>query len=174
MKYLMPLILTASLGSFHTPALASEKPVRLQLAANVSQDELQTNKTQAMQFYRVIFNEKNFDKFSDFFTTNVVDHDPMSGDIVGIDKVKASLKAFVDGFPDLKVEILRTAAEGDLVFVHIRMTGTNTAPMMGMAATGKKMDFTQVDIIRFNQGKCSEHWMEANFMTLMQQMGMGH
>jgi predicted ester cyclase len=174
MKILMPLILLASLSTIATSVSASEKPVPIRFAANVSQDEIQNNKTQVMQFYRVIFNERKFDKLSDFFAAKVIDHDPMSGDIVGIDNVKASLKAFVDGFPDLKVEVLRTAAEGDLVFVHLRLTGTNTAPLMGMAATGKKMDFTQVDIIRCTQGKFSEHWMEANFMTLMQQMGMGH
>ncbi len=134
------------------------------------------NKELAFNFYKDIMNDKKLDKLKDYFTADVLDHDPMMGDISGLAKVSESISDFLKGFPDLNVEVLRSAAEGDLVFVHIRMTGTNSGAMMGMPATGKKIDVNAIDIIRIKDGKCAEHWMETNSIAMMQQLGLmqGH
>ncbi len=148
-------------------------PTQLAMAHH---DTTMKNKELVLGFYKDILNDKKLDKLKDYFTEDVVDHDPMMGDLVGLAKVRESMTDFLKGFPDLKVEVLRSAAEGDLVFVHIRMTGTNSGAMMGMPATGKKIDVNAIDIIRVKDGKCAEHWMETNSIAMMQQLGLmqGH
>lgn len=166
-------LLTLGLVAPVAPVLALPS-AQLALAPS---DQAVKNKAMALNFYKEIMNEKKLNKLPDYFSADVVDHDPMMGDMVGLAKVTAGIGDFLKGFPDLKVTVLRAAAEGDLVFVHIRMTGTNTGPMAaGMPPTGKKVDINAIDIVRIKDGKCVEHWMELNSMAMMQQMGLmqGH
>ena len=72
----------------------------------------------------------------------------------------------------MKFEVLNTAASGDLVFVHYRFTGTNSGPLMGMPATGKKVDYTGVDLVRIKDGVATEHWDYGDNITYMKQMGL--
>jgi limonene-1,2-epoxide hydrolase len=50
----------------------------------------------------------------------------------GIDQVRANWSALLEAIPDFHAEILRSAADGDLVFVEIHWTGTK--------ADGKPLD----------------------------------
>jgi predicted ester cyclase len=43
--------------------------------------------------------------------------------------------------------------------------------LMGMAATGKAVEFESIDIIRLEDGKVAEHWGVTDVMSLMQQLG---
>lgn len=103
-----------------------------------------------------------------------VDHNPMTppGVSVNKDSLMVYLKATKEGFPDFKIESLHAAATGDLVFIHYRFTGTNTGAMMGYPATGKKVDYSGVDLIRFTDGKAVEHWDYGDNVTYMKQMGI--
>jgi ketosteroid isomerase-like protein len=49
----------------------------------------------------------------------------------GIDQVRANWSALLDAIPDFHAEILRSAVEGDTVFVEVHWTGTkaNGAPL---------------------------------------------
>jgi ketosteroid isomerase-like protein len=42
----------------------------------------------------------------------------------GIDQVRANWSALLDGIPDFRGEIVRSAVDGDTVFVEIHWTGT--------------------------------------------------
>jgi hypothetical protein len=63
-------------------------------------------------------------------------------------------------------------ADTTFVVTHYTMTGTNTGSIMGMPATGKKFNIHGVDIVRFVNGKCVEHWGYDEEMKMMQQLGM--
>jgi predicted SnoaL-like aldol condensation-catalyzing enzyme len=103
-----------------------------------------------------------------------VDHNPWvpPAGVVGKDSLLKALQSFKDGFPNLKYEILHTASDGDLHFVHYRFTGSNDGPMMGMPATNKKLDYMGVDLIRMKDGLVAEHWDYGDNITSMKQMGL--
>lgn len=114
-------------------------------------------------------------KLGDIIDSNVIEHSSMmpNGTDTGLEKVSkkqmASLKA---AFPDLKIEMLHFCADSEFIYSHFRMTGTNTGSMMGMAPTGKKIDFTGIDMVRIKNGKAVEHWDYSDNTTFMKQMGM--
>ncbi|HWI01553.1 MAG TPA: ester cyclase [Propionibacteriaceae bacterium] len=64
-----------------------------------------------------------------------------------------------------------TIADGDLEAAHVVLTGTHNGELMGVAATGKTVEFGSIDIIRVEHGKVAEHWGVTDAMTLMQQVG---
>lgn len=84
----------------------------------------------------------------------------------------AEAKGWRQAFPDLKVSVDMTVAEGDLVCVRWTARGTNTGTGNGIPATGKRVETSGTAIFRFENGKIAEEWTAANTMGLMRQLGL--
>jgi len=114
--------------------------------------------------------------FSKYVSPTVVEHMPIPPDVPGasdFEKVKNLLAGYHAAFPDSKTTVLNMVAEGDMVIVHSRWTGTNTGSFMGAPATNKAVSIDQVDIIRYDAaGKGAEHWAVVDQLTMLQQLGM--
>lgn len=106
--------------------------------------------------------------------SDFTDHSPWTpkSGLVGRDTAIHMLKSIRESFPNMKYEILRTAVDGDYVFVHYRFTGSNDGPYMGMPATNKKLDFTGVDLIQMKDSLVTAHWDYGDNITYMKQMGL--
>ena len=50
--------------------------------------------------------------------------------------------------------------------------GTHRGTFLGVAATGREVQFETVDAIRVHNGKITEHWGVANLYSLMKQLGI--
>ncbi len=79
------------------------------------------------------------------FGETYIQHSPWVAD--GRDAVIEIFKARVERTPDLDIEIKRTAADGDLVWIHGHVKATPDA--LGSAV---------VNIFRMEHGKFVEHW----------------
>src|SRR4029077_8184 len=55
----------------------------------------------------------------------------------GPDAFKPFFRSFRGAFPDIRIEVVRSITEADMVAVHCRVVGTHKGDTMGMAATGK-------------------------------------
>ena len=75
-------------------------------------------------------------------------------------------------FPDLHFTIEDMIAEDDKVVTRHTMTGTHQGEFMGIAPTGRPIEFTVIDILRLDQGKIVEHWAVQDRLALMQQLGL--
>ena len=62
-------------------------------------------------------------------------------------------------------------AEGDRVVARWSAEGTQNGEFMGMAPTGKHVQFSGIEIIRVLDGKAIEHWEQLDAIALMQQLG---
>ena len=80
-------------------------------------------------------------------------------------------KALRAAAPDVKVSVERMAGEADLVAVHWRAVGTNTAASAGMPGNGKAFDVEGMTFFRFDQGRIVEEWSVTDWMSLMKQLG---
>lgn len=87
--------------------------------------------------------------------------------------LKDHIAAAEVGFPSYKLEADQMIAEGDLVSVIGRFSGTHTGPFMGIPATGKSFSDVAIHITyRIEGGKIVEHWMLFDAPALMQQLGL--
>jgi len=84
----------------------------------------------------------------------------------------AEAKGWRKAFPDLKVTVDMTIAQGDLVCVRWTARGTNTGTGNGIPATGKWVETSGTAIFRFVDGKIAEEWTAANSLGLMRQLGL--
>lgn len=75
-------------------------------------------------------------------------------------------------FPDLKVSVIRTAAEGDLVAVHWRSDGTNSVKAGPFPGTGKRAVVDGMTFFRFANCRIVEEWTTYDNLSVMQQLGL--
>ncbi|MBK8497650.1 MAG: ester cyclase [Flavobacteriales bacterium] len=110
----------------------------------------------------------------DCVAENMIENSPVPGiTSTGIQALRDVATMHHGAFPDTKITVISMVADGDMVYAHYNMKGTNTGAMgPDMPATGKTMDVNGVDIVRFENGKGAEHWGYWEEMKMMEQMGM--
>ena len=80
---------------------------------------------------------------------------------------------FFDGaFPKYELFIEEMITEGNKVIVQGRATGTHERELNGIPPTGKKMDLPFVIRYIIENGKITDHWLIADQMILMEQLGV--
>jgi len=72
----------------------------------------------------------------------------------------------------LRVTVEDMIAEGDKVVTRYIAYGTPRGDVMGIPARGKTFTMTAIDILRFEDGKITEHWIESDQLGMLQQLGV--
>jgi len=124
-------------------------PIRESHATHVTRDvadaDPTANKEIVLDFLEKAINQGNFDAAAMHFGPSYVQHNPMIGD--GISGLRKHMSDLRRQFPELRGEVKRIVAEGDLVIAHVHARRTPADP--GLAI---------VDLFRLEHGKLVEHW----------------
>ena len=88
------------------------------------------------------------------------------------EELKQHIAAFEAAFPGYGMIVEDMIAEGDKVVVRGAMHGTHKGDLMGIPPTGKQVTISVIIIYRIADGKIVEHWMIADQLGLMQQLGV--
>jgi predicted SnoaL-like aldol condensation-catalyzing enzyme len=108
--------------------------------------DLERNKQIVIAFYTRAVNDKQpADAVAKYVGSEYIQHNPDTPD--GADAFIQSMTKLFAQFPQIRVEIKRIIAEGDLVVTHDLVK--TTPEDRGMAG---------VDIFRLRDGKIVEHW----------------
>jgi len=75
-------------------------------------------------------------------------------------------------FPDLHHTVEVQLAENDMVASCVTVRGTHQVMFQGIPASGKKVEFTDLIIARFENGKAVELWAQLDILGLLQQLGV--
>lgn len=124
------------------------------------------------QFYGII-NSASFDKLDAILSSKVVWHDPLlpGGEVQGIEAFKKVLAMFRSAFPDLHITVEDQIQENDKVVTRFLITGTHSGELMGIPPTGRRFSIGGISIIRFEQLKATEEWIQEDGLGLMRQLG---
>jgi len=114
-------------------------------------------------------NEQNLSLYDDLVATDFVDH---TRQIQGLENVKQFVTMVFKAFPDFHAEIEDIIAEGDKVWVRVKITMTHALEYRGIAPTGKKITETSVSINRIVDGKIVEQWYVTDDMDFYKQLGI--
>lgn len=91
----------------------------------------------------------------------------------GAEGVKFIVNLMRNAFSDYWMEITHIVAEDDRVAARFRQGGTHDGDLMGIAPTGKKVEWTEIGILRIADGKVVESWYDVDMLGLMGQLGVG-
>ena len=107
-------------------------------------------------------------------TTDYIAHAPDSIETAALDSDAwvEFLGVFLEGFPDLHLEVLDSSADEGTTAQRILFTGTHTGSFRGLPPTGRKVRFSGLEINRMVDGKVAEHWFQLDAVTLFEQLGL--
>lgn len=128
---------------------------------------LEENKVIVRRFIEA-YNKRNLDLFDEFIAPDYVDHTNK----VDRDGLKQLLTMAFEGFTDLHETIEEIIAEGDIVWVRVRTTGTHTGEWRGLPPTGKKISSPGVDMYRIVNGKIAEYRNVSDQLGFLKQIGI--
>ena len=119
-----------------------------------------------------LINAGDIDRFDEVMADDFVEHEDTPGLAPTKEGVKEFFRMYRAAFPDLRMDPEDVLASGDKVVARVRVTGTQQGELMGMPATGKRVDVQLIDIIRFgDDGLAHEHWGVFDALAMMQQLG---
>ena len=132
----------------------------------------EANKAIVRRWFEEVWNQGREDSITRIFAADAVAHGLPDGPMRGPDAFRPLFHAFRGAFPDIRIDVERTVTEGDLVAAHGRVTGTHQGDTLGIAPTGKRIDFEGVTIARVVDGQFREGWNCFDFLTMYQQLGV--
>jgi steroid delta-isomerase-like uncharacterized protein len=84
------------------------------------------------------------------------------------------LGVFLEGFPDLHLEVLDSSADSEMVAQRILFTGTHTGSFRGLPPTNRQVRFSGLEINRMRDGKVAEHLVPAGCGAALRAAGPAH
>ncbi|HTJ50060.1 MAG TPA: ester cyclase [Cyclobacteriaceae bacterium] len=113
-----------------------------QTKRNLKQEE--ANKKMVTTFYQGLFGDKDYSVIDKYIVQDYIQHNPSLAD--GTEALKNAVQVWLKDVPKGKVDFQHIAADGDLVFLHVKTYG----------ATGKTTAI--VEIFKVKDNRIVEHW----------------
>jgi predicted ester cyclase len=85
---------------------------------------------------------------------------------------KHSMSLLFAAFPDSHFTVDDMIAEGEKVAIRHSLHGTHQGEFQGILPTGKQVTVSAIGILRVVNGEIAESWLNADFLGLMQQLGV--
>jgi len=122
--------------------------------------------------YQEIYNSNDLDALGDVVAVDMLTPKIMPGMEPGLEGARQVHQKTLIGMPDWRTAIDDLIAEGDKVAARVIMTGTHTGNFYGIHATGKRVEFSGIYVVRIANGKIAEHWGEEDSLSLLTQLGV--
>lgn len=126
-------------------------------------------------WFEELWNQKREDTIDRLFAAEGVVHGlptPDGSPIRGREGFRPFYRAFRDAFPNIRVDVTQTVTEGEMITALCHVTGTHQGDHLGMAATGRQIDFWGMCMARVRDGYIVDAWNTFDFLALYQQIGM--
>lgn len=130
------------------------------------------NKDLVRGFFEDVWNEGQLDRIDEYLAEDFVEHSPLPQAARGPAEYTEEAELFQTAVPDITYTIEDTIAEGDKVAVRVTVRGTHEGELMGIEATGNTVEFEGMAIFRIDDEQIVELWVQADFMGLLEQLGV--
>ena len=132
------------------------------------------NETLAHRFHMDIFQQGNLAAADEIVAPNFILHSPGLPPEMqhGPEGVKRFATMMRNAFPtDSQITHDDTIASGDKVVIRWRASGVQNGELFGVPPTGKRVEFSGIDVFRIADGKLVELWQNWDQLGLLQQLG---
>jgi steroid delta-isomerase-like uncharacterized protein len=116
-------------------------------------------------------NDHDVAPLKQFWTADTVEHFP-DRTCRGAEEIGAYFEDTFRGVPDLRMEIVSLAEQGGDVFVQWRLTGTHEGTLLGIEATGKRLEIEGIDHFVLRDGKVVSNFVKVDQLDYARQLGM--
>jgi len=118
-------------------------------------------------------NDRNYDMLDEVIAPDLMRHCQATPNlnISSLAEFKEFLKVDGKTFPDSHITTEILIAEGDMVAGYFTYSGTQDGAMGPFPPTGKKADLKYLGILRIEDGKIAEMWVEWDNLAMLTQLG---
>lgn len=153
-QFFLLLLLLISVSSYEQQP---KKPLKVLKDSSLSRKNLE-----AAHIVTKAFTTGDISQIDKVVAPDFIDHTDR-GD-AGRDSLKAMIIAMHIQFREIKNEIIKEMADNDYAFLLVRSTGTSNGEM-GMPAGPFEMN--EIEMLKFKNGKITEHWSYLQLKDVM-------
>ena len=155
-----------------TRRLAGGLAVLLLAALPAAADSVERNVETVRRMAEAI-NDRNLDALDELVSASVRRHSAATPgvDVRSLDDFKAFLRGDFAAVPDSVQEIVEIFGAGDRVALHAVYRGTQSGPMGPFSPSGRKLELPFLGILRLEEGKVAEIWVEWDNLSALAQLG---
>lgn len=129
------------------------------------------NLDKTRRLYQAVWNERKLELVDEWVTTDFIGHHTAYPEpLIGIEAFRGFVSDLIAGFPDLTMTVQDSIASGDLVASRIVMSGTHRGELLGYAPTSLPVNVEFIGIERYQDGLCSEEWVNSDDIGLARQI----
>jgi steroid delta-isomerase-like uncharacterized protein len=133
---------------------------------------VQRNRVLAERWVRDIIGRGNLAAIDELVAPAFRFHNASTPDLGhGPEAVRRLMAPYWAAFPDLRGEIHDVIATEDKAVIRASAHGTHSGPLMGIPATGRRIEYGVIAILQIADGQIAAHWDEADIAGLVQQIG---
>lgn len=129
------------------------------------------NRTIAAYVLDEVLNQGRMEIVDDYVAENFVFHS-IPGLPTGPVGFAVTMNMYRSAFPDIRVTIDDSIAEGDRVVVRQTFSGTHAGYLVNIPPTGKRVTFSGITIFRLVENRFVEEWAILDRLGLQQQLGL--
>lgn len=128
----------------------------------------------ALQWFEVAWNQKDRARMATLLEPSL-SGDTEGGPITSAEQfINEMYRPFVEAMPDARVAVDGAVGEGNEAVVRWTITGTHTGELPGVPASGRKISFSGMTWLRFNEaGRIYEGWDRYNLGGLVAALTAG-
>ena len=132
---------------------------------------VEDNKDLIRRYFGEIDRRGEVSVIDEFVSPDFVDHGPSPGCTPDRAGLKQAFEMFRTGSPGTH-QIDDIIAEGDKVVVRVTGEGVHAGQLFGIPPTNRPMKVTGITILRVEDGKIVERWVEVDMLGALQQLGV--
>jgi steroid delta-isomerase-like uncharacterized protein len=124
-------------------------------------------------WYEQVWNQGNEDAIDALLAEDAQAHglvDAEGNTARGPRAFKHVFHTFRTAFPDLHITLDEVISQRDICAVRCTVRGTHLGDTLGIAPTGKAVEFTGMNFARVANGKIVEGWNNFDFATMQAQL----
>ena len=137
-----------------TVARTSQSPFPL---AEIVKRQFMNSKEIVKYFYEQIFSNNLLNEIEDYVDAQCKLRVGRETFPLGLDGMKKHIEEIRTTYPDFRINVYNQHSENEYVISEIIAEGTHNGEFLGIKPTGKKLDFTGIDIDKVKNGKIIEH-----------------
>lgn len=115
-------------------------------------------------------NRGDLEAYMELYDPSVVLHG-YAPDPIGFEEAKGFYGALLGALSDVRLTIEDAVEDGGKIAARYTLTGTHTAELLGVPATGRRIVLNGQSLFRFDGDKVVERWQAADMLGVMVQIG---
>ncbi len=131
--------------------------------------DIEANKAKVREFYDRS-HAGDLAVYDEMLAPGFVNYGGPAGELHGPEAFKQAYVGFAAAMSDFRTSIDLMVAEGDLVCVRQRWSGTHVGEFLGQPATGREVSFTSTAILEIRDGQIAAAWVDLDAAGLIQQL----